>query len=106
MPYDLSKNKPEIYFENNIYIIFRLLGFNIHTEYRISYGRIDILLTTNDYVYVMELKLNGSANVALSQINAKAYLLPFKKDGKRLFKIGIGFSKRTRNISRWIIAEE
>lgn len=106
IPYDLSKNKPEIYFENNIYIIFRLLGFNVHTEYRTSYGRIDIVLTTNDYVYVMELKLNGSANAALSQINEKDYLLPFKKDGRKLFKIGLGFSKRTRNISRWIITKE
>ncbi|MDE5876943.1 MAG: ATP-binding protein [Muribaculaceae bacterium] len=106
IPYDLSKNKPEIYFENNIYIIFRLLGFNINTEYRTSYGRIDIVLTTDDYVYVMELKLNGSANAALAQINDKEYLLPFRKDDRKLFKIGIGFSKRTRNISRWVIVEE
>ncbi len=106
IPYDLSQNRPEVYFENNIYIIFRLLGFNIHTEYRTSYGRIDIVLTTTDYVYVMELKLNGSAKAALAQINDKDYLLPFKKDGRRLFKIGIGFSKRTRNISRWLIEED
>lgn len=103
IPYDLSKNKPEIYFENNIYIIFKLLGLNVHTEYRTSYGRIDIVVFTDSYIYVMELKLNGSAKAALAQIDSKDYLLPFSSAGRRLFKIGLNFSKRTRNLTRPLI---
>lgn len=103
IPYDLSKNKPEVYFENNLYIIFKLVGFEVDTEYRTSHGRIDIVLKTADYIYVMELKLKGTAKSAIAQIDKQDYMLPFVSDGRKLFKIGVNFSPRTRNISRWII---
>ena len=35
----------------------------------------------------------------------KQYARPFEADGRRLFKIGINFSKETRNIERWIVEE-
>lgn len=103
IPYDLSKNKPEVYFENNIYIIFKLMGFIVETEYRTSSGRIDLLVRAKGFTYVIELKLNGTAEDALSQIEERQYALPFAKDSRQLFKIGISFSKETRNIDRWII---
>lgn len=103
IPYDLTKNKPEVYFENNIYIIFKLMGFTVETEYRTSAGRIDLLVKTKGYIYVIELKLNGTAKEALVQIDEKGYALPFASDPHALFKIGISFSKETRNIDRWII---
>ncbi|MDE6679745.1 MAG: ATP-binding protein [Muribaculaceae bacterium] len=104
IPYDLSANKPEIYFENNIYIIFSLMGFTVETEYRTSSGRIDLLVKTRDFIYVIELKLNGTAEDALAQINDKQYTLPFAHDPRKLFKIGISFSHKTRNIDSWIIS--
>ena len=103
IPYELSKNKPEIYFENNLYIIFKLMGYYVDAEYRTPDGRIDLLLKTDDYIYVMELKLNGTAQDAIDQIDAKGYTLPFRTDGRKLFKIGISFSQTTRNIDDWII---
>ncbi|MCM1224141.1 MAG: hypothetical protein NC548_57785 [Lachnospiraceae bacterium] len=53
IPYYLSKNKPEIYFENNIFIIFKILGFAANTEYHTSNGRMDLLIATDSYVYVI-----------------------------------------------------
>lgn len=103
IPYDLSKNKPEVYFENNIYIILKLMGFTVETEYRTSAGRIDLLVKTRGYIYVMELKLNGTAEEALAQIDRKGYAVPFASDARILFKIGVSFSPVTRNIDRWII---
>lgn len=103
IPYHLSKNKPEVYFENNLYIIFKLIGFTVQTEYRTSSGRIDVLVKTRDFIYVIELKLNGSAEDAMAQINRKGYALPFATDSRKLFKIGISFSKKTRNIDEWIV---
>lgn len=104
IPYDLSKNKPEVYFENNIYIIFKLMGFTVETEYRTSAGRIDLLVKTKNYIYIIELKLNGSAESALAQIEEKGYSLPFAADPRTLYKIGISFSPKTRNIDRWLIS--
>ncbi|MBO7164990.1 MAG: PD-(D/E)XK nuclease domain-containing protein, partial [Muribaculaceae bacterium] len=68
-------------------------------------GRIDMVLETSDYVYVMEFKLNGSAEEALQQINDKGYALPFLSSGKKVFKIGINFSTETKSIDRWAIEE-
>lgn len=105
IPYDLSRNKPEVYFENNIFIIFKLMGFIVETEFRTSSGRIDLLVKTKDYIYVVELKLNGSAEDALRQIEEKGYALQFSSDPRKLYKIGISFSKKTRNIDSWIIRQ-
>lgn len=103
IPYHLSGNKPEIYFENNLYIIFKMLGFRASTEYTTSAGRIDILVKTGDFVYIMELKLDGTPHQALDQIMDKGYYLPFLGSGKKIVCIGINFSKKARNIDQWII---
>lgn len=104
IPYYLSKNKPEIYFENNIYIILKLLGVSVETEYHTSQGRIDLLIKTKNYIYVIELKLNGTPEQALQQIEKNGYLEPFATDSRQIFKIGISFSKKSRNIDRWLIS--
>ena len=72
-------------------------------EYRTSRGRIDLVLQTADYIYVMEFKLDGSAEDAIKQIEDRQYALPFSKDPRRLFKIGVNFSSTTRNIEKWVV---
>lgn len=72
-------------------------------EYHTSEGRVDLVLQTDRYIYVMEFKLEGSAEETLQQIEAKHYALPFEADSRQLFKIGINFDNNTRNIERWIV---
>lgn len=55
------------------------------------------------YIYVMEFKLDGTAEEALQQINDKEYAQPFLSDNRKLFKIGVNFSAKTRNIEQWIV---
>jgi hypothetical protein len=62
-----------------------------------------LALQAKDYTYVMEFKLDGTAEEALAQINDKNYALPFAVDGRKLLKIGVNFSSKTRNIERWIV---
>lgn len=64
-----------------------------------------MLLRMPDYIYVMELKLDGTAQEALEQIEDKEYALQFEHDGRKVVKIGINFSKETRNIDGWIISK-
>ena len=66
-------------------------------------GYIKFALLTGSYVYVMEFKLDGSAEQALQQIEDKQYALPFAKDSRTVYKIGANFSSGTRNIDRWIV---
>ena len=101
-PYELTKSL-ENHYQNVLYIIFKLLGFYAHAEYHTSYGRIDLLVESKDYRYVMEFKLDGTAEEALQQIKSKDYALPFSMDQKKTYLIGMNFSKETRNIERYVI---
>jgi hypothetical protein len=60
-------------------------------------------LQTDRYVYIMEFKLNGTAEEALRQIEEKGYAPPFAGDNREVFKIGVNFSSETRNIEKWLV---
>ena len=100
--YELVRQQ-ELHYSNVLYIVFRLMGFYTQVEYHTSNGRIDLVLQTPDYIYVMEFKLHGTAEEALQQINEKGYALPFEKDPRTLYKIGVSFSPETRNIDTWVV---
>ena len=102
IPYE-SAEKLERYYQNILFIVFKLMGFYVKTEYHTSDGRIDLVLQTDRFVYVMEFKLNGTAEEALQQINDKQYARPFEQDPRQLFKIGVNFSPATRTIEKWLI---
>ena len=95
----------ELHYENVLFIVFKLVGFYVNVEYNTNDGRIDLVLQTDKFIYIMEFKLNGTAEEALQQINDKHYALLFEMDGRKLFKIGINFSAETRNIEKWIVEE-
>ena len=97
IPYELARDR-EVHYQNILYIIFKLMGFYVQVEYHTSRGRIDLVLQTQDYVYVMEFKLNGSADEALTQIREKGYAAPFAKDSRTVYRIGVNFSDELRNI--------
>ena len=63
-------------------------------EYHTSEGRIDLVLQTDKFIYIMEFKLNGTAEEALQQINDKHYALPFEMDERKLFKICLLYTSR------------
>ncbi len=93
----------EIYFQNTLYVIFQMLGFYVDVERHTTNGRMDILLQTPQYIYILELKINQSAEVALQQIEDKGYARPFINDNRQLFKIGVNFSTETKLIDDWKI---
>jgi hypothetical protein len=101
-PYELVKDL-ENHYQNVLFIVTKLMGFYVKAEYHTSEGRIDLVLQTADCTYVMEFKLDGTAEEALAQINDKSYALPFTADNRKLIKVGVNFSSTTRNIDRWII---
>lgn len=94
----------EVHYQNVLYVIMKLMGFYTNTEYRTSGGRIDMVVETSDYVYVMEFKINSTAQAALDQIEEKGYAEPFRITGKKIFKIGANFDTKTRRLSDFIIA--
>ena len=95
----------ELHYQNVLFIVYKLIGFYVKAEYHTSQGRIDLLLQTDKFIYVMEFKFEGTAEEALRQINEKNYALPFASDPRKLFKIGINFSNEMRNIEQWVVEE-
>ena len=75
----------------------------VQAEYHTSFGRIDMVLQTPKYCYVIEFKFEGSAQDALDQISRKDYVLPFVLTGQQIIRIGINISRETRNIENHII---
>ena len=100
------KTEEERNVQNAMFILFRLLGLSVDVEYRTSDGRIDILVRTDRYVYVMELKYDRSAEEALAQIERKEYSLPWAVDSREIIDIGINFSTSRRTIDSWLVHRE
>ena len=103
-PYELVRDL-ELHYQNVLFIVFKLLGFYTHAEYHTSKGRIDLTIQTDRYIYVMEFKLDGTAEEALRQIEEKHYAQPFLSDTRQLYKVGVNFSVQARNIEKWIVSE-
>ena len=92
-------------FQYAMYIIMELLGEYVQAERSTSNERIDLLLQTKDYIYIVELKIDNTADAALQQIEDKGYAKPFVNDPRKLFKIGVSFSTADRRIEDWKVVE-
>jgi len=95
----------EFYFQNVVWVIFKMIGFYTEVERHTSDGRIDMIVKTSDYIYILEFKLDKSADEALQQIDDKQYAKPFENDSRHIYKIGVNFSTKTKRIDGWKIAE-
>ncbi|MFZ2958573.1 MAG: ATP-binding protein [Candidatus Ozemobacteraceae bacterium] len=93
----------EKYYQSLFVMVFRLLGVEIHAEVKTADGRIDAILQNHDTIYVLEFKLNGTAQEALDQIKTKGYAIPYRNSGKKIVIVGIEFNWQTRNIAEYII---
>ena len=93
--------KRECFYETIMYVVFSMLNRYVQTQIKTARGRVDVIMHTPSSIYVMELKVDGTADEALVQIDDRQYLLPYSSDGKRLVKVGISFSSRTRTIGDW-----
>ncbi len=104
IPYDLKMDN-ENNFHNAFYILTTLIGIDAKAEVHTSDGRIDLMIETSKFVYIIELKFDSTPEEALNQINEKEYARKFAMDSRKLFKIGVSFSSEKRCIESWIIEE-
>ncbi len=93
----------EGFYEWSFYLIFSMLNVYVQTQVKCARGRTDMVVFMPDTIYVMELKINGTAQDALDQINDKGYALRYATDGRRVVKAGIGFSVEKRAMTDYII---
>ena len=99
--YAMRKDK-EYHFQYTLYLIFSLMStYNVKVERHNSQGRADMIVETDKHVYILEFKLDGTAQEALQQIEDTGYALPYANDVRVLHKIGISFGKISGTIDDW-----
>ena len=109
IPYDSHGSLKDIditekHFQYTFYLLLRLIGvycIAIHCEDRQSYGRVDCTLEMDDYVYIFEFKMDGTAREALEQIEKNSYAKPYLADKRKVICIGVNFSSVTRTVEDW-----
>lgn len=103
VPYCSNANS-EGHYQQMLYVIFSLLtDYLVDVEVQTPTGRVDIVMLTKADLYLMEIKLNQTAQAALQQINLKNYRQRFALSGRPITMVGVNFDGNTRNISDWMI---
>ncbi len=97
IPYTIQMEY-EKYYQTIFYIILTLLGIKIDVEVATNIGRIDALIKTEKFIYIIEFKLNADASKALEQIKAKKYFEQYQHDPRPITLIGISFDTQEKNI--------
>ncbi len=95
----------EGFYEYTMYLIFSMLNVYVRTQVKCRAGRIDMVVQMPDTTYVFELKVEGTAQDALSQINTKDYSIAYKTEGCKVVKVGVKFDVATRTPESWVVAE-
>ena len=110
IPYDIitldewqDKEKRESFYKLLMYMIFSMLNSTVDTEVKSILGRADVVVQTQNDVFVLELKVDKSVDDALAQIDDKGYSIPYEACGRKITKCGVSISSEARNIMHWKI---
>ncbi|MFH1859644.1 MAG: ATP-binding protein [bacterium] len=97
-------DKYEGYYASIFYAVFASLGYDLEVEESTNRGRIDMAIKTDKSVIIFEFKVveqGSDRNTALEQIKDKRYYERYLNSGKKIYLVGIEFSKTERNIIKF-----
>ena len=92
----------EGFYEYTFYLIFSMLNVYVRTQVKVANGRTDLVVFMPETIYVMELKVDESAQKALEQINTKGYATPYLTDGRKVVKVGVRFNTEKHTVDEWV----
>jgi hypothetical protein len=101
LPSHLLDDKTEHFYHALVHLHFRYLGLYLESEVHTSDGRMDAVVQTPTHVYIIEFKINASAEVALAQIREKQYAEKYRLLPKILFGLGISFDTKGKKVKDW-----
>ena len=83
--------------------IFNAVGFRVQVEKMIANGRIDIVVETQEIIYIMELKLSNNGGMAAveKQILSNQYAEPFKADKRKVIALAIELDDMGKGLIDW-----
>ena len=103
VPYADHIKDSEGHYQQMLYVIFSLFGMYVDVEVRTPVGRVDMVLRTATTLYIVELKLNQSAEAAMNQIDLKQYPERFRLTGLPIVKVAINFDSERHTLRDWTI---
>jgi len=106
IPYNYWNAKTESIFTIITSVIFKKVGMDVLTEVHNAWGRCDIRVKTDRYIFIFELKLDRTASEAMQQIKDKAYLASFANDPRKKIAVGISFSSKQRQVTEYLVEEQ
>ena len=102
IPYPLFVRATEGFYQAVFFTFLEKSGITTSAEVATNCGRIDLLVETDQSIYIFELKLDKTATIALTQAKIKKYRKRLCAQGKKqTVVVGINFSSKSRNISNW-----
>ncbi len=101
IPYQLFQQKQEAFFHAVLHLAFSGVGLLVASEVSTAKGRVDTVVHTKNRIYVMEFKLDASAESALEQIRDKRYGNPFLSREKEVIALGVNFSSAEKEVDEW-----
>jgi hypothetical protein len=101
VPALLINAKNEHFYHSLVHLHFRYLGLLMDSEVHTSDGRMDAVVKTNTHIYILEFKIDQSAEIALNQIKNKIYYDKYAIENKTVVGIGINFDTEKRAIGEW-----
>nr|MBA3603867.1 ATP-binding protein [Parachlamydiaceae bacterium] len=93
--------KHEAYYHSLIYLVLKVLGFSVQSEVSTNTGRVDMVLRTDQCIFIFEFKINSNAQAAMDQILDKKYQDQFKLEGKEIILVGANFDPFSRTLNDW-----
>ena len=95
----------EGHYQQLLYVLFSLLGYMVDVEVHTANGRVDLVMRTGYALYLIELKINRSADAAMKQMELKDYDKRFSQLNLPIIKVGINFSTEEHTITDWQITD-
>ena len=93
--YQIFEQNRESYYHSIIFLTFKLLGYNADAEVSTSIGRIDAVVKTPTHIYILEFKVNDTAENAIKQIKEKKYAQKYLNENKKIVLIGVACQEKT-----------
>jgi hypothetical protein len=91
----------EGYFQTIIYLVTLYMDMTVQSEVTKHKGRLDLIAQTEDFIYLMEFKLDGTSADAIEQIKNREYAAAYANSNKKIFLVGVNFSKEEKNVESW-----
>jgi hypothetical protein len=105
VPSHLLDDKGEHFYHALVHLHFRYLGLFMDSEVHTSDGRMDAVVRTPAHIYLLEFKIDQSAEAALAQIRDKGYADKFRLENKPIIGVGICFDAQKKAVREWVSGE-